>query len=83
MSVQVSGGVIRIVGSGRIEDAEPILAALNEEPSRVVDLGQAAHLHTAVVQILFAFRPSVCGMPSDPFYAAHVAPLLDRGREHR
>ena len=77
MSVRVAGDVIHVLGSGAVEDAEPILAAMHEDPMRTVDLSKAAHLHSAIVQLLLAIAPPIAGMPGDPFYAAHLAPLLD------
>ncbi len=78
MSVRVAGKVIHLVGHAQVGDAETVLAALHEEPGRVVDLSQASHIHSAIVQLLLALRPSVAGLPAYPFYSARVAPLLDR-----
>jgi hypothetical protein len=78
MSIQVAGALIRIVGNAPVEDAEPLLAAIQEDLSRKVDLNQAAHLHSAIVQLLLALRPPITGTPSDPFFATYVLPLLDR-----
>jgi hypothetical protein len=77
MSVRVADGVIRIEGIGQVADAEPILTALLDDASRAVDLSGASRLHSAIVQLLMAFRPRVMGAPSDPFYAAHIVTLLD------
>lgn len=79
MSVRLTDNVIHVDGMGAVADAEPILAALHEDPSRVVDLSAATRLHSAIVQLLLAVRPSVKGVPADAFYAAHIVRLLDTG----
>jgi hypothetical protein len=80
MSVEVAGDTIRIVGNAPVEDAEPILAALHENPLRGIDLAQAGHLHSAVVQILLAARAPITGTPAYPFFVTYVLPLLDPGK---
>jgi hypothetical protein len=78
MSVVVSGDIIRISGNASVADAEPILAALHQDPSRRIDLREAGHLHSAVVQILLAVRPRITGGPSYPFFSAYVLPQFDQ-----
>jgi hypothetical protein len=79
MSVEVMGNIIRIVGNAPVSDAEPVLAALLDDPLRTIDLTNAAHLHSAVIQILLAVRPRITGTPSYPFFTSYVLPQLDRG----
>ena len=79
MSVEVVGDIVRIVGNAPVSDAEPVLAALLDDPLRTIDLTRAAHLHSAVIQILLAVRPRITGKPSYPFFTAYVLPQLDRG----
>jgi hypothetical protein len=78
MSVEITGARIRIVGNAAVGDAEPILAALQGDRSRIVNLAEAAHLHSAIVQLLLALRPAIEGAPAFPLFVAHVLPLLDR-----
>ena len=77
MSVEVSGTVIRIIGNAPVGDAEPVLAALLDDPGRTIDLTAAGHLHSAVVQILLAVKPRIIGQPSYPIFTAYVLALLD------
>jgi len=72
MSVRIDGMSIHVEGNSPVEDAELILAALQENPQRSVDLSRAIRLHTASVQVLRALRPKVIGLPSDPFQARLV-----------
>jgi hypothetical protein len=79
MSIEVAGGTVRIIGNATVEDAEPLLAALLDDPARTVDLDQATHLHSAVIQLLLAVRPTIAGAPAHPFFATWITPLLDHG----
>jgi hypothetical protein len=84
MTVTLVGQRITISGPGLIEDAENLVALLQADRRRVVDLAEAAALHTAVVQVLLAFRPGLTGLPDDPFFrtwimAGLTGPLADPG----
>ncbi len=76
MSVLLDGDVIRLTGAGRIEDAEALVALLQAHPGCRVDLTACGPLHTAVVQVLVAFRPELAGQAGDGFLRAWVMPLL-------
>ena len=56
MSLRMKDGTVFLEGDGRIEDAEALLQALLSDPPPGVDLGGAALLHTALVQLLLAFQ---------------------------
>ncbi len=79
MSVALDGGVIRLTGAGRIEDAETLVALLQAHPGCTVDLTECGPLHTAVTQVLLAFRPALAGQPADAFLKDWVLPLLAAG----
>ncbi|MBV1800348.1 hypothetical protein [Siccirubricoccus sp. G192] len=76
MSVRLDGPVICLEGECRVEDTEPLLAALQGGPGRVVDLSGAGPLHAAIVQVLLALRPPLSGPARDPFTARWLLPLL-------
>jgi hypothetical protein len=76
MSVTVEAGLVRLHDPSRVEDAEALLTHLQQQPDCLVDLGQATHLHAAVVQLLLAFRPPLVALPGDPFLLAFLTPLL-------
>ncbi|HZH09899.1 MAG TPA: hypothetical protein VEZ24_05990 [Microvirga sp.] len=78
MSVRLDGNVIILEGPCRVEDAEPLLGWLQADRGRVVDLGEAEHLHTAVLQILMALRPAIRGTARDAFLQDWVTPALTR-----
>ena len=76
MSVRVEEGVIHLAGRCLAEDAESLLVALQEDPSRTVDLEAVQRLHLAVAQVLFAARPTVRGTPDSDFLARHLVNVL-------
>ena len=67
MSVIVEGGTIRLVGSCPVEDAEPLLSALQDDASRAVDVSGLESAHFAVIQLLALFAATVEGEFADPF----------------
>ncbi len=76
MSVTISGGVIRVEGAGRLEDAETLTGLLQANSGCRVDLTAASGLHTALVQVLLAFRPGLIGPSGDAFVNDRLLPLL-------
>jgi hypothetical protein len=76
MTVRLSGDRIHILGPGLIEDAESLVALLQANRARSVDLAAAGVLHTALVQVLLAFRPRLTGLPDDPFFKMWLMPGL-------
>jgi hypothetical protein len=76
MSVRLDQDIILLEGQCRVEDAEPLLAMLQADGSRMVDITAADHLHAAVVQVLLAFRASVRGPSRDPFLRNFVTSIL-------
>ena len=77
MSVTMDGEVVRLAGRCGAEEAEALLAALQDAPDRSVDLTEVERLHLALVQILISARPSLAGKPDDAFLSRHVLSLLE------
>ena len=77
MTIRIESEIIHVEGNSPVEDAEPILAALQDGPARSVDVSRAVRLHSASIQILLALRPPIIGLPSDSFQAHHLSELLD------
>ena len=61
-----SGNVI-LEGSCPVEEAEQLLQMLQSTPGAPCDLTRCNHLHTAVVQIILAARPTLIGPCGDPW----------------
>ncbi len=76
MTVRIADGIIHLAGHCAVEDAEPLLVALTEAPSRRIDLSEATRLHSAVVQVLLVARPAIGAPPADPFLRDLLMPAL-------
>ncbi|MDQ0395523.1 hypothetical protein [Labrys monachus] len=79
MSVRLRDeGTVELAGRCPADDAEPLLRLLLSEPGAQVDWRTCDHLHMALVQLLFIFRPPLVGPPRGDFLRRHVDPLLRR-----
>lgn len=78
MTVRIDQDVIHLEGHCRVEEAEALLIALQEGPGRIVDVGQLARLHLALMQILLAWSPELRGVPVDPFLRDRLLPIMHR-----
>jgi hypothetical protein len=58
-------GTITLEGDCSVEDAEALLQMLLATPAARVDWTQAGHLHTAVVQVMVAAKPTLAGPCGD------------------
>ena len=71
MTVKRDGdGVIVLAGECAAEDAETLLEHLQAQPAgqgATVDWSACIGLHTAVLQVLMAARPTIRGACGDPF----------------
>ena len=79
MTVLLDQRTIRLEGDCHVEDAELLLTLLQEEEDRAVDVSALGAIHTAVLQVLMAFRPRVVGSNKDVFFNSWIAPLLATG----
>ena len=80
MTATAEGGIIRLSGVCRVEDAETVLSMILSGPGRAVDVGAVTHLHAAVLQVLLAHRPPLVGAPADLFVRNCLTPLLSCGK---
>jgi hypothetical protein len=60
-------------GDCPVEDAEPLLQMLQGGPRPRLDWTTCSHLHTAVLQVVQATRPSLIGPCADPWVAQWVS----------
>ncbi|MET0429970.1 MAG: hypothetical protein ABW026_15930 [Microvirga sp.] len=79
MSVRLAGDAVILAGACGVEDAEPLLALLQDAPTRIVDIAQVESLHTAVFQVLLATRPPLRGRSPNPFVRDWLMPILSQG----
>ena len=78
MTVRRDGSTIHLEGDCPVEEAEALTALLESPGAWAVELSACRQLHTALVQVLLAYRPSVIGTPADPFLSRLVMPALVR-----
>ena len=81
MTVRVDEDIVHLEGACPVNDAEPLLAALQVIPAVIVDVSTVTRLHLAVVQLLMASRATIRGVPADPFLRDFVLPQLRRHPE--
>ena len=73
MTVKAEGaGTILLEGDCLVEDAETLLNALLASPGRPLDWRGCQRLHTAVLQVVLASRPSIIGSCGDPLVAQWI-----------
>jgi hypothetical protein len=60
-------GIIVIAGESPVEDAEILLEHLQARPDGPVDWSACRTLHTAVLQVLMAAKPTLLGACGDEF----------------
>jgi hypothetical protein len=78
MSVRLEDDTVILEGPCGVEDAEPLLALLQEARTRPVDIQGAESLHTAVFQVLLATRPPLRGASPNPFVRDWLVPILSQ-----
>jgi hypothetical protein len=77
MSVVHDGEQIRLVGACPVEDAETMLARLQQAPDTIVNLTECTHMHAAVAQALLVSGATTTGT-STGFLAEWLLPSLAR-----
>ena len=78
MTVRCANDVIFLEGMCPVEDAEPLLVFLQEIPGRQVDLSACIRAHAAVVQVLLAAAPILCGAEPQGFVQEWIVPDISR-----
>lgn len=77
MTVNVTtDGTIELSGRCGVEDAEALQRRLLAASRSTVEWTSCEHLHSAVIQVLLAAKPSIRGFPSNAFLRTHIAPLV-------
>jgi hypothetical protein len=78
MSVALKDGRIVLAGACGVEQAETLVALIQDNPRSPVDLSEAGAVHTALWQVLMALAPPLSGEPRDPFIRDWILPRLSR-----
>jgi hypothetical protein len=69
-------GMIALEGACPSEDAEILLQHLAGTPAATVDISRCESAHSAVIQVLLAFKPRLIGTPPDNSLWRGVYPAL-------
>jgi|YelNatPaOPRAMG01_1025707.scaffolds.fasta_scaffold71166_2 hypothetical protein len=67
MPIEYLTGRARLQGYCTAEEAEGLLEWILQHPQGAVDLSEAEHIHTAILQVLQCAKPAIAGSPHDPF----------------
>jgi hypothetical protein len=67
-------GTIVMEGDSPAEDAELLLQLLQATPQAVLDWTRCRHIHSAVLQVVLAAQPSLCGPCGDPWVREWLPP---------
>ena len=77
MTVRLSAdGAIELDGICSIEDADVLQKHMLTTPGAVVDWRMCTYAHTAVIQILMAFKPVLRGPPAGDSLRLLIDPLI-------
>lgn len=76
MTVSRDDDVVRLEGNCALEEAETLVALLQQGGVRAVDLSACRHLHGALVQALVTFGVPLTGTVEDPFLRDIVVPAM-------
>lgn len=76
MPIRYDADLARFKAACTVEDALPLAEWLEATPVPRVDLSACTDLHTALLQLLLAARPTMTAGPEDAFLARWVGPTL-------
>lgn len=77
MTVHLHTNVIRLTGTCRLEDVEPFAELLIADRSRAVDFSDCTQLHTAMLQLVLAFKPAIAGRAANSLINSMVLLAID------
>ena len=76
MTVLLDAETIVLRGACGVEEADTLLALIQQHEGFPVDLSKAAQVHTALWQVIIALQPPVTGEPADDFTRSWLMPAL-------
>lgn len=76
MPIRYDADLARFEAACTVEDALPFAEWLEATAPPRVDLSVCTDLHTALLQLLLAARPTITAGPEDAFLARWVGPAL-------
>lgn len=66
MSIEFKTKVAVLKDLCAVEEAEPLLQWLLDNPKGALNLKQIGHLHTSVIQVIMYLQPTISVMPENP-----------------
>ena len=76
MTVLLDAETILLSGACGVEEADTLLALIQQHEGFPVDLSKAGQVHTALWQVIIALQPPVTGEPADDFTRSWLMPAL-------
>jgi len=76
MSIALNDGRIVLADACGVEEAEMLVALIQENPRAAVDVSEAGVVHTAIWQVLMALAPPLSGEARDPFIRNWIMPRM-------
>ena len=76
MPIKTKGKTAALSGIVTVEEAQALHEFLLEKKDGKVDLSEATHIHTAVLQVLMTARPQVSRPFADNFLSGFVLPAF-------
>lgn len=77
MPIRYTRRIVYFEGRCAVEEALGLVDQLRRHPRVPLSLAKCTDMHTALLQVLLAFRPRITASPADPLLAA----LLPAGAE--
>jgi len=77
MAIEFLKNRVRLSEVIGVEDAEPLLEWLQNNPNAQVDLSACTHLHPANLQVLMVAKPAISVWPTDTGLAAWLQSALN------
>ena len=74
MSVTLEQNAIILAGNCGAEEAEALLASIQQHPGLPVDIAAVEWAHTALWQVILAFAPTLRGEPANGFILQWLLP---------
>ncbi len=65
MPIELNDQTAQFTESVSVEEAETLMAWIQEHPGCAVNFSACEHLHASVLQVLMAFSPEVAQWPND------------------
>lgn len=78
MPIECKKKVAYLRGVCAVEEAETLLAWLNDTPGARINMKECEHLHTAVLQVLLAAKPPLSAPPQNEFLARWLGASLQK-----